>query len=433
MTCLAGWTSHIATAHERRPGPPVTAQPSVPPSEPNPTSNAVKPRPNAPILWVILIAMGSLLSGALLGCDRPATEPHIDASAPSPDDTTTQADAERDVEDLPREADEAAEPATFPDFAEMVSRVRPAVVNIYTRTDPPSQRDPAAMGPPGIVPDQRVRESLGSGFIFDEAGLVLTNDHVVRDASEIAVRLLDERVFSAEVIGSDPPTDIAILELQEIEEDLPIVELGDSDKLEVGNWVLAIGNPLGLASTVTAGIASGTGRQVMPPGGRLRFQDFIQTDASINPGSSGGPLVNTAGAVIGIATATSSSGQGLGFALPVNMVHEILPDLIEHGRVERSWLGIYVGEVPTRLREELDLPDQGGAMLTRLVDGGPAEQAELQPADIFLEINDEEVLDASHLSWLAATIGVDETVDVVIQRGSERLTLPLTLGALPEQ
>ena len=376
--------------------------------------------------WLVVITFVAASGTALaMGCNGD----RVDSDEPPPSDVSSD-------DDSPANAgidEQAPFLSTPPNFAEQVAAVRPAVVNIYTRTDPPDEEARQPFSPPGIVPQQRVRESLGSGFIFDEQGLVLTNDHVVRGASEIAVRLLDERIYSAEVLGSDPPTDIAVLKLVDVEEELPTIGLGDSDELAIGNWVLAMGNPLGLASTVTAGIASGTGRQVMPPGGRLRFQDFIQTDASINPGSSGGPLVDMAGEVVGIATATSQEGHGLGFAIPINMVRDVLNDLIEHGRVQRSWLGIYVGEVPARLRDELDLPDEGGAVLTRLVEDGPAEEAGMEPGDIFLELDGEEVDDAFHLSWMAATIGVGVTVDVLIQRGSEELTLPLTLGLLPDE
>ena len=369
---------------------------------------------------VAAVWMGFVAILIFWGCEQPATVPTADAES---------ADGEGQI------AENVVEPSPFahrpPDFSEQVAAARPAVVNIYTRTDPPGEAV-SSFSPPGIVPRDRVRQSLGSGFIFDSQGLVLTNDHVVSEASEIAVRLLDDRVYSAQVVGRDPPTDIAVLQLVDSDAELPTVELGDSDELVVGNWVLAIGNPLGLASTVTAGIASATGRQVMPPGGHLRFQDFIQTDASINPGSSGGPLVNMQGEVVGIATATSQDGHGLGFAIPINMVRDILDDLLEYGRVRRSWLGIYVSDVPADLRDEIDLPEQGGALLTRLVDDGPAEQAGMEPGDVFLAIDGEEVDDAFHLSWLAATIGVDVTVDVRIMRGNDEVILPLTLGLLPE-
>ncbi len=387
-----------------------------------PTSESVL----RPLCVIIAICVLSLAT---------ACEPQDEAAPPDP--PPQPADTEDVIDDPSPPAPQGLEPEEHSgvplDFSDNVASVRPAVVNIYTRSDPPEPPAPSTTLPPGMVPEQRVQESLGSGFIFDDQGLVLTNHHVIAEASEIAVRLLDERVYSAEVVGSDPPTDVAVLrlELDDDDDPVPTVSLGDSDKLEVGNWIIVIGNPLGLASTVTAGIASATGRQLMPPGGQLRFQDFIQTDASINPGSSGGPLVNTSSEVMGIATAVTTEAQGLGFAIPINMVHEILDDLIETGRVERSWLGVYIGEVPSRLRDELDLPDQGGAMVTRLVEDGPAEDAGLEPADVIIEIDEREVDNATHLAWLAATIGVGEEVDIRLWRGDEEMTLPMVMGTLP--
>ncbi|RAL20057.1 peptidase [Lujinxingia litoralis] len=341
---------------------------------------------------------------------------------PSPDTPSSPAAGEAAP---PQNAPALAAP---PDFSQLVGEARPAVVNIYTRTRVPTPRSPVS--PPGIVPPEREQQSLGSGFIFDAAGLVLTNEHVIRDATQISVRLLDERVFEAEVVGSDPQTDVAVLRLRHTEE-LPTVSLADSDALQVGQWVVAIGNPLGLSSTVTAGIASATGRQVLPPGGQLRYQDFIQTDASINPGNSGGPLLNVQGQVVGICTAVVAQGQGLGFAIPINMVKTILPALIEEGKVSRSWLGIYVDEVPAALRRELDLPE-GGALITRVIPGGPGHTAGLQPGDIITTIAEQDVSDSRQLSWVTSNLGVGRTVELTLQRGSQPLSLPLTLGAQPE-
>lgn len=359
--------------------------------------------------WLVALSVAGL---ALCGCDDDAAR-QGEGQAPG--------DGQQEVA--------AQAPARPLDFADIVEEVRPAVVNIYTRTRLPVRRP--ALVPPGMVPRERVEESLGSGFIFDEEGLLLTNDHVVGSATEISVRLFDERVFPARIVGRDPQTDTAVLQILEIDGVLPTVELGDSDTLRVGNWVLAIGNPLGLTSTVTAGIASATGRQVLPPGGQLRFQDFIQTDASINPGNSGGPLVNMDGQVVGIATAISAEGQGLGFAIPINMVKEILPALVEEGRVERSWLGIYVSDLPPALRRELSL-SSGGALVTRVVRNGPADRAGLRQGDVILAIAGEPVADERRLTWIAGNLGVGNEVDVLVQRGDERRELQLVMGALPD-
>jgi S1-C subfamily serine protease len=196
--------------------------------------------------------------------------------------------------------------------------------------------------------------------------------------------------------------------------------------------VVAIGNPLGLTSTVTAGVVSAVGRRNVPLGGQMRYQDFIQTDASINPGNSGGPLVDLNGEVVGINTAVSAEGQGIGFAIPAKMVRAIMPKLEEHGRVERSWLGIYVDEIPDRLRDELGLPDEGGALVTGVVPGGPGELAKLQKGDVILSIGGKRVEDAGHLSWLAANIGVGKEVTAKIRRGDRSLETTIKMGALPE-
>lgn len=321
-------------------------------------------------------------------------------------------------------------PPAFPDFADLVEQARPAVVNIYTRTTVATRFPPGFH--PNLVPRDRIQQSLGSGFIIQPTGLVLTNEHVVRNASEIAVRLLDERWFHAVVIGTDSKTDVALLQLTDAR-DLPFLELGDSDKLRVGNWVIAIGNPLGLTSTVTVGITSAVGRKSLPiGGGELLYQDFIQTDASINPGNSGGPLLNTLGQVVGINTAVVTSGQGLGFSIPVNMVRDILPSLQNEGRVRRSWLGLYVGDVPAALRNELNLTTPGGALITRIVDGGPAAQAGIRAGDIILKVDGQSIENSARLTWLAANLGIGRSVPVDIWRGDTSIQLRLTLGALPE-
>lgn len=319
---------------------------------------------------------------------------------------------------------------SYPSFADVVERIRPAVVNIYTRTQVATQR--YYLGPGRtLVPEQRRSESLGSGFIMDSKGLVLTNYHVIRDATEIEVRLFDERRFKAKVVGEDPKTDVALLQL-ESGEDLPALELGDSESLRVGDWVIAIGNPLGLTSTVTAGIASATGRRDIPVSGDLKYQDFIQTDASINPGNSGGPLVDLRGRVVGINTLVNSAAQGIGFAIPMNMVKELMPKLTEGGRVQRSWLGIYIGEVPDPLRREIDLPEEGGALVTGVVKGGPGEAAKLAPGDVILMMGNQPVENAAELSWIAGNFPVGKVVKVKVRRGSQDLQLDVRLGALPD-
>jgi Do/DeqQ family serine protease len=320
---------------------------------------------------------------------------------------------------------------TFPSFADLVERSKPAVINIYTRTRLVQRRVPVhpLYGP--MVPREQVGESLGSGFIITAGGLALTNHHVIKGATEIEVLLPDERRFKARVVGDDPKTDVALLQIEANAELLPVVPLGDSDKLRVGDWVVAIGNPLGLTSSVTAGIASAVGRRNVPLGGELKYQDFIQTDTPINPGNSGGPLFNTRGEVVGINTAINAEGQGIGFSIPINMVKQILPQLEKTGRVQRSWLGIYVEDIPARARGQLGM-ERGGALVMEVVPGGPADVAKLQKGDVVLMIADKPVEDASQLSWLAANLGVGRTVPVKVLRNGAEQVLELRLGALPD-
>lgn len=316
--------------------------------------------------------------------------------------------------------------AAYPNFADLVEAARPAVINIYTKTRIKARpRNPIYPH----VPRERVRESLGSGFIIDGTGLALTNHHVIKGATDIEVRLLDERRFSARIVGQDPMTDTALIQIM-AKEELPSLALADSDKLRVGEWVIAIGNPLGLTSTVTAGITSATGRRHVPLGGELLYQDFIQTDASINPGNSGGPLLNVRGEVVGINTAISAEAQGIGFAIPVNMVKELLPQL-KTGKVSRSWLGLYIDDVPRQLAIQLKLK-QGGALIRRVVKGGPAELAKLAPGDVVIKIDGEEIEDSNHLSWVAGHKGVGKSIDIELVRGNQRMMTRLKLGAPPD-
>ena len=277
----------------------------------------------------------------------------------------------------------------FPSFADVVEKVRPSVINIYTRTRVRTNR---YLVTPGhrLVPEERQRESLGSGFIIGADGYALTNFHVIDGANQIEIRLLDERRFKAHVIGVDKKTDIALIKIDGAKK-LPALEFADSEALRVGEWVIAIGNPVGLTSTVTAGIASAIGRRDLPIGGDLRYQDFIQTDASINPGNSGGPLIDVRGRVVGINSAVHSSAQGIGFAIPINIAKQLLPRLKKGGQVQRAWLGIYVDDIPKALRPEIGLPPSGGALVREIIHGGPAHQAKLKPGDVILEAGGEKI------------------------------------------
>jgi serine protease Do len=323
----------------------------------------------------------------------------------------------------------AAAPNAQPSgFADIVERVRPAVVNIYTGKPVATGRKRYAPGR-GIVSETRLEQSLGSGFVVDGNGSVVTNHHVIAGASAIEARLLDGRRFVAKVLGSDEKTDIALLQLVEAN-DVPSVTLGDSESLRVGDWVVAIGNPLGLTSTVTAGIASATGRKRLPVNA-LRYQDFIQTDASINPGNSGGALVDMNGHVVGVNSAVNQGAQGIGFAIPMHMVNKILPQLREYGEVRRSWLGVFVQPIPDALRTQLDLKPNVGALVSKAVPGGPGDRAGLRAGDVVVKLDDQAVDDADELSWLASTVGIGNSARLELQRGDKRLTLRVVMGRMP--
>jgi len=276
-----------------------------------------------------------------------------------------------------------------PNFADLAEQLQPAVVNIGTtqvlrgpgRGLPfPSpfggrgERDPFRefferfFG--GMPQRELRRRSLGSGFIINKEGYIVTNNHVVENATDIKVSLADAGEFDATVVGRDPLTDVALIKV-EAERDLPVAALGNSDKLRVGEWVIAIGNPFGLGHTVTAGIASAKGRII----GAGPYDDFIQTDASINPGNSGGPLFNLMGEVVGINTAIVATGQGIGFTIPINLAKEILPQLREKGRVTRGWLGVQVQQVTPALAQSLGLERPHGALVADVQPNSPAERA----------------------------------------------------------
>jgi serine protease Do len=249
----------------------------------------------------------------------------------------------------------------------------------------------------------------------------------VEGAEKIKVILSNEEELEGEVIGKDAKIDIALIKVK-AEADLPVAELGNSDALEVGEWVMAIGNPFGLDHTVTVGVVSAKGRVI----GAGPYDDFIQTDASINPGNSGGPLLNTRGEVIGINSAIIAQGQGIGFAIPINMVSEILPQLKDKGRVVRGWLGVYVQKVTPELADSFGLDDSRGALVGQVVEDGPAEEAGLEKGDIILKFNDRKIDEMNELPRVVAATPVGEKVPVVVYRNGKKKTLTVKIGELPE-
>jgi serine protease Do len=302
-------------------------------------------------------------------------------------------------------------------FAPIAKKADPSVVTITTQ---------------GRRKDQR---GLGTGFVVDPSGVIITNAHVVEVGDEIVVQLSDERRFTGAVAGRDPRTDIAVVRIQGAKDLVPIT-LGDSDKVEVGDWVVAIGNPFGLSHTVSAGIVSGKGRsRDEVPLDSTGYYSFLQTDASINPGNSGGPLLDLHGEVVGMNTAIRGGAQGIGFAIPINMVKQIVPTLLEKGHFTRSALGIEIEDARSlteKERRDLHVASDKGAVVRRVAKGGPADQAKLQEGDVIVAFDGKATERGSLLQWLASTAGVGKVVTVRVMRADQTFDLPVTLGELKE-
>jgi serine protease Do len=330
-------------------------------------------------------------------------------------------------------------------FAPLVKGAAPAVVNVFTRKvvrrrrvsplfdDPFFRRFFGGEFPFGGPPEERVQNSLGSGVIVDEAGLIVTNNHVIEGADEITVALADRREFDAQVLGADERTDLAVLKIDTRGEELPSLSFGDSDELEVGDLVLAVGNPFGVGQTVTSGIVSALARTRIGPGD---FRSFIQTDAAINPGNSGGALIDMEGKLVGINTAifTRTGGSlGIGFAIPVNMVKAVLRGAVSGGRVVRPWLGASGQAVTAEIAESLGLDRPTGVLINAVHPEGPAARAGLAVGDVVWALNGREVHDADVLRFRLATLAVDGTATLEVLRDSDRLTLQIALVAPPEE
>ncbi len=284
------------------------------------------------------------------------------------------------------------------DITQTVRKASPAVVNIESYTEQPSEANPFLNDPFfreffgrdfNLNPFPERSKGIGTGFIFDKSGLIITNEHVIHGASDIEVKITGfDKPVKAKVVGSDKELDLAVLKVS-VNKDLPVLKLGDSDKTEVGSWVIAIGNPYGLDHTVTVGVISAKGRPVTISN-RL-YKNLLQTDAAINPGNSGGPLLNTAGEVIGINTAVNASAQGIGFAIPIATVKEVLDDLVNKGKVVKAYIGVYLQPVDEELARYFGASNTEGALVAYVVPGGPAEKAGLQRGDIILEINKKKI------------------------------------------
>ncbi|MDF1591672.1 MAG: DegQ family serine endoprotease [Desulfobacterales bacterium] len=323
-------------------------------------------------------------------------------------------------------------PSSFSDISE---RVSPAVVNIRTvktvkgggrvfrhfMPGPFEKEDPFQDFFNKFFGDEQQRDfkqrSLGSGFIIDKEGFIVTNNHVVENADKIKVKLKNGDEFDAEIVGRDANTDLSLIKIKS-KNNLPVVKIGDSDAIKVGQWVVAIGSPFGFEQTLTAGIVSAKGRVI----GSGPYDDFIQTDASINPGNSGGPLINMAGEVVGINTAIIASGQGIGFAIPINMAKGIIDQLKTSGEVTRGWLGVAIQPLSQELADYYGIKDGKGVLVTEVFSGDPAEKAGVKPRDIILEVNNKRVEESRDLTRMIANTAVGETVTLkVLRDGQEKI------------
>ena len=317
--------------------------------------------------------------------------------------------------------------AGLPDLTHLAEAATPAVVGVVTTQAPPPGASDEQLRDLFEKLHDGPRRGIGSGFVIHKDGWILTNAHVIEGASAIEIDMGGGAArLPAKVVGSDSESDVALLKVQ-VERPLPVVPLGDSDRLAVAEWVLVIGNPFGLDHTVTLGIVSHLGRADISPVGRPGTYDFIQTDASINPGNSGGPVLNLRGEVIGIATAVNATGQGIGFAIPINMAKEILGQLRDNGRVVRSWLGVAVREAPAAGDGRCP-----GVVVTDVSTGGPAAAAGLKVGDVITGFQGHDIRTPARLRWYVSTAGVGRLVEVRLRRGEgpER-SLRVSLSGVP--
>lgn len=333
-----------------------------------------------------------------------------------------------------------------PDFVTLAKKLQPIVVNISTtqmaaapapRGRPNTEEDPMeefsepffGRRPPSGRSQQQQR-SLGSGFIIGSDGSIVTNAHVIENAKKIIVKLSDKREFEAKVLGKDPKTDVALIKIDS-DGSLPTAELGDSEQLQVGEWVMAVGNPFGLDSSVTSGIVSAKGRHI----GAGPYDDFIQTDTPINPGNSGGPLVNLRGQVVAInmAIVSQTGGNiGIGFATPINLIKELLPELEAKGKVTRGWMGVAIQEVTPDLADAFGLQKPHGALVAKVIPGGPAARSGIKVGDIITEYDGQQVNEANSFPLMVARTQVNKEVRMKVLREGKDVPFRVTVGEMPE-
>ncbi len=400
----------------------------------------------------LALAVLALIIAAGLGHRAQAIRFWGEEEQPPPTEAPAAAPGAGAPSDAPRST---ALVTALPNFADLAEQLRTSVVNISTVAtgEGPAMGLPRPFGGPGGPggpgqgdpfreywepferyfgqPRRQKQRSLGSGFIIDSGGLIVTNNHVVENAEEIIVQTAGDKEYKAAVVGRDPKTDLALIRIEPNHEELTPVTLGDSDDLRVGEWIFAIGNPFGLSNTVTAGIVSAKGRFI----GQGSYDDFIQTDAAINPGNSGGPLVNLKGEVVGINSAIfsrSGGNIGIGFAIPINLAKDLLPQLKEKGKVVRGWLGVYIQKVTPEIAESLKLPDARGALVADVMDDTPAGEAGIRVGDVIVEFDGHAVKDSTDLPLIVARTPIGKRAPVKLIRDGEEQTVTVTIGELKD-
>jgi serine protease Do/serine protease DegQ len=373
-------------------------------------------------MYVSLRSLRTLLTivlavGCLAGCSGKSDSPlYLESNR-------KVGEADAPVKDVPGDI-----LSTQKAFSTVAKKVTPCVVNISTISRKKIVQPFFEMSPFFEdffgAPQFKRDKSLGSGFIISKDGYIVTNDHVVRDAESVQVKLSNDKVYEAKVVGGDQKTDIAVIKINVA--DLPVAVLGDSEKLEVGQWAIAIGNPFGLERSMTVGVISATGRSNM---GIEALENFIQTDASINPGNSGGPLLNIHGEVIGINTAIVAAGQGIGFAIPISMAKPIFSQLQQKGSVSRGYMGVTIQPVTEDLAHSFGLKQARGALVNDILKGGPAEKSGVRQGDVITSFDGSEVKDPSHLQRLVAEAGINKIVKVKVFRDGKEVDLNMTLSS----
>ena len=352
---------------------------------------------------------------------------------------TAAKSTQQPVVSVSKSAETPMVPANFSDLAE---KARPGVVNVQVVKkvqtvgfafpnfpgSPFGEDNPFGRFFEGNPPEEQKQEGVGSGFVISPEGFILTNNHVIEGAEQIKVKLANGKEYEAKVVGRDPKTDLALVKVDGVK-DLQPLPLGNSEELKVGSWVVAIGSPFGLEQTVTQGIVSGKGRVI----GSGPYDDFIQTDASINPGNSGGPLINMKGEVIGINTAINPSGQGIGFAIPIDMAKSIIPQLEQKGSVTRGWLGVSIQQMTPALEKSFGTKDKEGVLVSDVFRGGPADKAGIERGDVITQFDGKGVTESRDLSRMVASTPVGKTVNVKLMRDGKTFERTVKVGEMEKK